>query len=458
MNINDYFEKFLIDTVNLNKTRFDTARNGFETISLFLRNHDHLGKLFRDTRPQGSFRQKTIIKPATIDDEFDVDLLFQMTKVDDWEPKDYLQNIEKAFQDSDRYKDMVVTAGKSRCVTIDYADDFHIDVVPSIESGSQQFIMNRKDNEYEMTDGDGYAKWFQDADSFADGNLKLVVRLLKYLRDVKSTFSAKSVVLTTLLGRMVEGSDRSDYIDVPSSFAYLYLRLNQWLQDNESMPEIKNPVLPSETFNRHWDQTKYENFRNKIATSAELVEAAIAETDTESAVDKWQDVFGSDFPSAESKAKALAMQEAAVATYPFSIGDTSHCEPPPWESQITFKAHLDGYLYDRSGNKKFRGIRSGTKIPSDLAIKFVCSTTTPAPYNVKWQVVNTGRHAADRDQLRGGFFEAKDLENRKMRNQHINWEISEFTGSHWIEGFIIKAGAIVARTGKFVVNIKNPQR
>jgi hypothetical protein len=45
-------------------------------------------------------------------------------------------------------------------VTIDYADDFHVDVVPSIEIDGRCWIMNRKTNEFEATDGDGYARWF----------------------------------------------------------------------------------------------------------------------------------------------------------------------------------------------------------------------------------------------------------------------------------------------------------
>jgi hypothetical protein len=190
---------------------------------------------------------------------------------------------------------------------------------------------------------------------------------------------------------------------------------------------------------------------------AEQVKDAHKEADTEAALEKWQDVFGGEFPASESKGQELSSQALVVASERFALGDISHRQPPPWEERVSFKAHLDGYLFDRSGNKRFRGLSSGVKIPSGLALKFVCSTNTPHPYSIKWQVVNTGPHATEQRGLRGEFFDAKDLMNRKMRTEHVNWEISEFTGSHWIEAFIVKNGGLLARTGRFVINIKNPQ-
>ena len=59
----DLFEKFLKETVNLNKTRVETAASGIDTITSFLKSGDLTKNLFVTTSPQGSYRQKTIIKP-----------------------------------------------------------------------------------------------------------------------------------------------------------------------------------------------------------------------------------------------------------------------------------------------------------------------------------------------------------------------------------------------------------
>ena len=42
-------------------------------------------------------------------------------------------------------------------------------------------------------------------------------------------------------------------------------------------------------------------------------------------------------------------------------------------------------------------------------------------------------------------------------NPSVHWEKSLYTGKHWIECFIVKDGICVARSGRFYVNIYNPE-
>src|SRR3989338_1817392 len=187
-----YFDKFLKDTVNLNKHRYDTAVGGIETITNFLKSNDLLKDYFINTSPQGSIKQKTIIRPATEEHEFDVDLLFEMKIESEWQPKDYLEKIADQFNSSDRYRDLVDTKGKNRCVTIDYESDFHLDIVPVVKTTDGFWIMNKNTNRFEITDGDGYAQWFENQTVVTNGFLVESVRLMKYLRDIKGKFLAKS--------------------------------------------------------------------------------------------------------------------------------------------------------------------------------------------------------------------------------------------------------------------------
>ena len=51
----------------------------------------------------------------------------------------------------------------------------------------------------------------KEKDGLTGGNLRKVIRLLKYLRDYKTTFSVPSVILTTLVGeRVLVGTPRAD--------------------------------------------------------------------------------------------------------------------------------------------------------------------------------------------------------------------------------------------------------
>jgi hypothetical protein len=62
LTIADHFEAFLLDEVNLNKSRIDTLVKRVETIQTFVGKSDWAPKIIRFS-PQGSWAHKTIIKP-----------------------------------------------------------------------------------------------------------------------------------------------------------------------------------------------------------------------------------------------------------------------------------------------------------------------------------------------------------------------------------------------------------
>ena len=61
------------------------------------------------------------------------------------------------------------------------------------------------------------------------------------------------------------------------------------------MPSIKNPVLPSETFDRHWDQEKYANFRQRMHENARKAREAYNAKDKEASIKLWQNLLGEEF-------------------------------------------------------------------------------------------------------------------------------------------------------------------
>ena len=288
-----YFEEFLRDVVNLNQTRLDRLSSHVSSVKEFL--EKSLGSSFIKIEPQGSYGLKTIIKPVADNDEYDADIQVYMTLDEDLEPKDYIKNLYKCFRDSDRYKDKVHR--RTRCVSLDYAGDFHLDAVPCFtDSDGKTYICNYKTNESEETDGTGYREWFNKKTSITHGNLKRVTRLLKFLRDHKSNFTVKSILFTTLIGNTVgDESDASNFNSIPVALKTVSNRINEFLQNNPVMPEISNPVLQKEKFNRHWDQTKYSNFREKFRIYNEKINDAFDEKDHNESVKKWREIFGDDF-------------------------------------------------------------------------------------------------------------------------------------------------------------------
>lgn len=436
MKLETSFNSFLKNVVNLNEARYQTAKSGVETITSVLQNDDIFGVKFIDAKPQGSFRQETIIKPVSSDMDFDVDILFEMDAVDEWEPADYLNKLSTQLKKLARYKDKVDTRGKTRCVTIDYESDFHIDIIPTIDLGAGSVVMNKATNQYESTDGDGYAQWFNYQNAITKKkHLTKTVRLLKYVRDSKGEFDVKSVVLTTLVGNQVLATDNSsnDYPDISTSFMQLISRLDAYLQANSSVPLITNPVLPTENFNRHLDKAKYSKFRDTIHAYSQQAIDAYNETDEASSLEKWQKIFGEKFTLSERTAsheqpKAMFGRRDLGEQFLSDIGISERLN---YSVRIDAKVVQDGFrpFFLRAAMERLRKRRK---------LEFVIDhCTVPPPYSVKWKVKNTGEEARRTGDLRGEISDDLGFNNRR--------ENTKYEGSHYVECYIIKDGVCVAK-------------
>ena len=289
---NQQFQDFLRDEVNINQSRLDRLQTSVGAVNSHLK--EHLSG-YQKMEPQGSYALQTLIKPVDENDEYDADIQIVMNPNPKWEAKDYIDEIHKALKQNHNYADKLRL--KTRCVTIDYAGDFHLDVVPRVTSGGRHYVCNRIDNTFEVTDGTGYRDWFNEKNRITGGNLKRVVRILKYLRDHKNNYTAKSILLTTLAGNTIRPSDEGTEAlsTVADTLVTILTRVDDYLQQNPYVPEIRNPVLPEETFNRHWDQRKYANFRTRVHAHALTARKAKAESSSEGAVKIWQELFGESF-------------------------------------------------------------------------------------------------------------------------------------------------------------------
>ena len=436
MKLESAFTNFLEKTVNLNQTRYNTAIVATETMRKLLKNNALFGDKFINLKPQGSFRQETIIKPADDDAEFDVDLLFEMEVIEGWEPKHYLEKLADEIRKLDRYKDLVDTRGKTRCVTIDYESDFHIDLVPSVALYSgQQMIMNKTTNAFEVTDGDGYAQWFESKNKITGKkNLIKVVRLLKYIRDDCGGFEVKSVVLTTLLGNLVLPTDvqSRDYPDVPTSFLTLITRLDDHLQVNPTMRTVVNPVLASETFTRHWDQEKYRVFRQHIYEYAQTAREAYYEVDATASLKKWQKIFGDAFTIPDRTLTKTASTRTLSRDPGEQFLSDFHID-----EDLRHTVRIDARV-TQDGFRPFL-LRAATfLLRKERGLDFVVTQCdVPHPYSIKWKIKNSGQEAASISALRG---EIVDDRGRQTRHESTRYE-----GEHYVECYVIKDGVCVAK-------------
>ena len=260
--------RMLREEVNLSQSRLDRLETAVEAMSDYLKaNLPGYQKMER----QGSYAMGTLIRPVDDNDEYDADIQVVMSPNPKWNPRDYIDAMNRTLSANKTYVDKLRL--KTRCLTVRYTGDFHLAIVPRVTMDGRHYICNRAENRFEETDGTGYRDWFNEKNRITYGNLKRVVRLLKYLRDHKNSFTAKSILLTTLAGSMITSADEGTEAvrTVANTLETVLSRMNDYLQRHPAMPEIKNPVLQTENFNRHWDKREYDNFRNLMQAYTRIV-------------------------------------------------------------------------------------------------------------------------------------------------------------------------------------------
>lgn len=451
------FEAFLRDTVNLNQGRIDRLQKRVNAIEGFLSTSD-LQDSFIDLIPAGSWAHRTIIKPVESNDTFDADVLLLLEEQPEWAAKDYLANVQAAFKASATYKDMVGRDPKTRCVRVDYADDFHIDVVPYVERHGQNYITNRLEppetGRFELSNPEAFTEWVDERQRITNGNFIKVVRLMKYLRDYKNTFSCKSIILKTLLGQgisHVEAIVRPDcYSDLPTALRTIVRKLADDLP--ATMPAVMDPGGTGDNFtDRYRDEWNYDNFRTCMIRYADKIDAAHDEADRDESIALWRDIFGDVFKPGTALAKAAEASSSSSLSW---AGEKYIDQQPfafPIQRSAVSRVKLEGRVtglktgqtYRRNGFRQFTLSKNGNRVPKNRSIRFKATTNVAAPYDMYWKVRNGGADAAAAGELRG--------EIRKDEGQGVRVESTSYAGYHYVEVYVVKDGTVVATDRQGVI-------
>ncbi|TWH44420.1 SMODS domain-containing nucleotidyltransferase [Rhodococcus rhodochrous] len=317
----DYFKNFLDNTVNLSKFKLGLLSQRVDSVYDVLKADADLGPRIKKKIPQGSWPQKTIISPQN-GKAFDGDFMVQMVENPDWalDLKKYGDAIYNVLHNTSPYKDMP-HGRKCRCVYVNYANNaMHIDIVPLvIRADDTQWIINRDKNMWERTDPDGFTDWMKAKDRIAGKHLREVIRIMKYLRDHKNSFTGtKSILLTTLLGERVEEwhkiVDAGYYSDLPTALLHIISDLDTWLQANPTKPIVMDPSGSGTSFDHRWTPETYSYFRERIHAHAAEISAAYHETDFDESVKKWQGLFGDGFRAPASSTSSGKYSTTGAAT------------------------------------------------------------------------------------------------------------------------------------------------
>lgn len=143
--------------------RYEAVRNHLEsTSSLFSDQIEHF-------YPQGSMAIDGTISTRGTDDEYDLDIVAQLgSQFRQYSPLEILKELEKALVG---YRGLTVSR-QSRCVTIFYSDNMHLDITPSLRDygtpDRQSVIMHAKgpkpsdDDQQIPMNAYGFCEWYND--------------------------------------------------------------------------------------------------------------------------------------------------------------------------------------------------------------------------------------------------------------------------------------------------------
>ena len=440
MKLTNYFKDFLDNEVNLNPARITLLDERTETITGFIKVSELFEVIFKDIIAQGSYAHKMIIKPVQDTDEFDADVLLYIDEVEEWEPKDYVQKLYEAFRGSSTYRNMV--SRKTRCVTITYANDFHMDVVPFIERHGKKYVTNRHDNTFELTDPEKFTEWLDDKNRITKHHFVKVMRLLKYLRDYKQTFSVKSIILSSIVGNLVNDAalleDANCYDDVPTTLYTIMKKLKSYVNDNILMPTISDPGETGENFGDRWEQDGWDVFRTKMLYYADKIIDAFEENDKEKSIIKWQNVFGTEFKKSETK---LISEKRSLVAFDNTEQQISDMGIALAINQ-NYKVKLNGSVDIKPGHRGYLLSQQGNKVNMGRGLTFkLKNQNIPEPFTIYWKVLNRGNNAETLNQVRGQIIEGTEYRTER----------TAFKGNHYVECYIVKDGKCVAKDRQSVI-------
>lgn len=436
------FNEFLQTHVNLNQTRVDTLQRRISALDNYLSERSEFADLLEgDVIPQGSFAHKTIIKPYSGND-FDADVLLPMQEQADWAPKMYTIKLKRALDQAASYADKTIL-GK-RCVTIDFANDFHIDVVPFIKcADGLTYITHRTDDVFIRQDPVAFTNWIKTKARVTNGHLIRVIRLVKYLRD-RSSIAVPSVVIAALIaGRVRSFADDADYSNVATTLTSLLEDLNGYIRWMSAAPFIDDCI--GGNLADRVTQSGFRNLQSQIKTWAEKSRSALDASQSES-VEAWQRLFGSSFGVSSTSA---TLSESKLTTEGARRVETYENIMAPGEQTLEEKygiaTRLDPSVRMRivgrfspraNGKGRPRPMSSyGDHVPGGRELTFTIEDCNlVGDYDVYWKVRNAGAEAARLRNFRGEIRKAGVMITER----------SKFPGAHWAEAWIVKDGFAIA--------------
>lgn len=271
---------------------------------------------------QGSVATRTAIKPL-LSDEFDVDVVYPFSlkvfRLEDRDAGRLVRWFKSRLEKNEFYARRLKP--KDRCARIDYAGDFHMDLIPATrdEPNHQPYAVPSRDlGDWIATNPLAFADWVRrkDAngagqDSKGDGYFVRSVRFMKRWRDQFFTLenAPSSMLLTTVLGKHdpavkyyspeLQGALFPEFQhDAAYLFDLLRLTSSCLHETNRRSDAFDNPTLRGENLGGGWESKHLVGFLALLETCISHLREGIWADDQSKSVEHFRRAFGDTFPAA----------------------------------------------------------------------------------------------------------------------------------------------------------------
>jgi Adenylyl/Guanylyl and SMODS C-terminal sensor domain/Second Messenger Oligonucleotide or Dinucleotide Synthetase domain len=462
---------------------YEDAVVKYEAVGEWLADDSTLKDFSPEVYPQGSFRLGTVVHPIA-DYDYDIDLVCLLGRSKEQTSQ---KELKKMVGDCLKKHPNLgqITSSGCRCWLLDYPREsnlpgFHMDVLPAIpnlERHPTGILLTDTDLvQWQKSNPKRYAAWFYERmrviltekrAAFAKDAklnvedvpewqiktpLQVAVQILKRHRDMYFRTAPDnrpvSIILTTLAALAYRNQPNvyDALIDIARDMPdHIERRNDRWW--------VPNPVEPEENFADRWNQypERRQNFVRWLGKVQTDFSQLLQKQRLQEAVDSLNAPIGADVMTKVARDLGLPSGSSAAAVAATAVpvlGDASHRQSAPWLRQIQYRATVTGSVFYSKKHKKPLWPLTNRPVPKNLWLRFELQTDAPYPYEIVWQVVNTGKEAYDAGNLRGNFEFGDGIRN------NVHWESTRYRGTHWIEGFVIKNRVYVAQSNPLFVRVR----
>ena len=290
--------------IQLSRTDHDKAVQRYQTINDWIeRPSSPLRDRVEIFYPQGSMATGSTIASRLRTDDFDIDVVAQLDLPADITPKKALDLLQTAIQGEPGSRYYGMAKRRTRCVTVDYSDDMHLDVTPMLRRAGtsereSELFHHRPETPHKpgrrcVANPYGFAEWFKEttpldtefatayerrsrdfefgtvmakADSepvpartppFRKSRAVIVLQLLKRWRNVRYELRSGRRPPSILLGKLVaDGANSTQSLsqELLHQARSMLAEFERWSHAGELI-RVANPVCPLDLLTDRWPES-----------------------------------------------------------------------------------------------------------------------------------------------------------------------------------------------------------